>query len=193
MRVGQAVRVDSEEMSARDAISLSKFLSLVLRHDPGLIGMTLREGGWAAVDELLEALAKHGRSLSRAELESLVRQSDKQRFAFSPDGTLIRASQGHSVPVELGYEPTPPPSTLFHGTIERYLPAIRRDGLLKGKRHHVHLSATRELATVVGRRRGAPVVLVIAAAAMAQEGHAFFCSANGVWLTDHVPVRFISS
>lgn len=167
-------------MAARDAASLSRFLSLVLRHEPERIGIVLDENGWTDVDALLSALADQGTRLSRAELEAVVRESDKRRFAFSADGLRIRANQGHSVAVDLGYEPAPPPDVLYHGTVERFLPAIRRHGLLKGKRHHVHLSATREVAAAVGRRRGDPVVLEIAAAAMASEGHVFFCSANGV-------------
>jgi putative RNA 2'-phosphotransferase len=173
------------------AIAASKFLSFVLRHEPAAIGLELAEGGWARVDELLEALARHGRTLSRAELEDIVRSSDKQRFALNDDGTLIRANQGHSVEVDLGYEPATPPARLYHGTVERFLSSIREQGLLRGRRHHVHLSSTRELAEVVGRRRGRAVVLEVLAAQMAVAGHEFFVSANGVWLTTHVPPQFI--
>jgi putative RNA 2'-phosphotransferase len=175
----------------RDATPLSKFLSLVLRHDPGKLGITLQEDGWTSVGALLVALAEHGTPLGRAELERLVHESDKQRFAFSSDGSMIRANQGHSVSVDLGYLPLLPPALLFHGTVARFLPNVRAEGLLKGKRHHVHLSSTRELATLVGSRRGAPVVLTVNAGAMASEGHEFFCSPNGVWLTSHVPPRFL--
>lgn len=176
----------------RDALSLSKRLSLVLRHAPGSIGIVLDESGWTDVEALLAALTRHSVPLTRAELEQVVRSSDKQRFALSADGTRIRANQGHSVAVELGYVAQAPPELLFHGTLARLLPAIREQGLLKGKRHHVHLSATRELAQIVARRRrGATVVLEIAAGAMARDGFELFCSDNGVWLADHVPPRFL--
>jgi putative RNA 2'-phosphotransferase len=176
---------------ARDDKSLSKFLSLILRHDPSAVGISLDPSGWVEVDPLLQAIAQHGQPIDRARLESIVVGSDKQRFALSADGAKIRASQGHSVEVELGYSPRTPPAVLYHGTVERFLPSIRERGLLKGRRHHVHLSATRELAVVVGSRRGRPVVLRVDAAAMAEASHDFFCSANGVWLTEHVPASFL--
>jgi putative RNA 2'-phosphotransferase len=179
---------------SRETVTLSKRLSYVLRHAPGSIGVELDAGGWVAVDELLAAFARHGQALSRAELEQLVQRSDKRRFAFSADGGRIRASQGHSVAVELGYAAQTPPELLFHGTIERYLAAIRDQGLHKGRRHHVHLSVNRELALIVARRRrGSPVVLEVAAGAMAREGFELFCSDNGVWLVSHVPARFLTA
>jgi putative RNA 2'-phosphotransferase len=173
--------------------STSKFLSLVLRHQPGTIGLTLDQSGWVPVDDLLRALANHGKALARADLESIVMSSDKQRFALSPDRSMIRANQGHSVPVDLALPSALPPDILYHGTVERYFASIREHGLLKGERHHVHLSATRELAVVVARRRGVPHVLEVDARGMTAVGHVFYRSENGVWLTDHVPARFLNA
>jgi putative RNA 2'-phosphotransferase len=173
-------------------VRVSKFLSLVLRHQPGKVGITLDGEGWVSVSRLLEALNAHGLRLSLDELREVVGANDKQRFAFSPDGLSIRASQGHSVQVELGYEPSEPPTTLYHGTAERSLPSIREQGLVKGRRHHVHLSEQEATAVTVGRRYGRPVILTIASGAMHADGHQFFRSANGVWLTEHVPVRYIT-
>lgn len=169
----------------------SKQLSYVLRHRPDAIGITLDRGGWVAVDELLAALARHGTALSRAELEAIVAGSDKRRFALSPNGTRIRAQQGHSVPVELGHTQAAPPVILYHGTVGRFLPSIRERGLLRGKRHHVHLSVTAEMAAQVGARRGRPVILEIDAAAMAADGCQFWITPNQVWLTEAVPPRYI--
>jgi putative RNA 2'-phosphotransferase len=174
-----------------DLETLSKFLSFVLRHHPETLGLTLSSDGWVAVELLLEACARHGTALDRATLERLVRDSDKQRFALSPDRSSIRASQGHSVKVELGYQPSTPPDVLYHGTVARFLPAIRAEGLQRGQRHHVHLSATKEAAAAVGSRRGKALLLEIDAAAMVGEGFEFFRSANGVWLTLQVPARFL--
>jgi putative RNA 2'-phosphotransferase len=171
--------------------AVSKFLSYVLRHQPQSIGLTLGEGGWVSVESLLEACARHGKSLDLATLERVVRENSKQRFAFSPDRASIRASQGHSVDVELGYSAATPPAVLYHGTVERFLPAIHRQGLQRGERHHVHLSADKTVAASVGQRRGKPVVLEVDAAAMVGDGHAFFRSDNGVWLTHEVPARFL--
>ena len=173
-------------------VRVSKFLSLVLRHQPEKVGVTLDREGWVPVSTLLEALGAHGLRLTLDELREVVRSNDKQRFSFSPDGLRIRASQGHSVKVELGYEPQPPPPTLYHGTAERFLPSIRQQGLSKGRRHHVHLSEQETTAVAVGKRYGRPVILEIASGAMHADGHAFFRSANGVWLTEHVPVKYIS-
>lgn len=173
-------------------VRVSKFLSLVLRHQPEKVGVTLDREGWVSVYLLLEAFEAHGLRLTPDELREVVRSNDKQRFSFSADGLRIRASQGHSVKVELGYEPQEPPPTLYHGTAERFLPSIRQQGLSKGRRHHVHLSEQETTAHAVGRRYGRPVVLEIASGAMHADGHVFFRSANGVWLTEHVPVRYIN-
>lgn len=168
----------------------SKFLSRVLRHRPALIGLSLDEGGWADVDDLLAGLAAYGRPMTRQQLEELVGSSDKQRFALA--GRRIRASQGHSVPVDLGLAPVPPPPVLFHGTPERFVEPILREGLRKGTRHHVHLSPDVGTATRVGARRGRPRVLQVDAAAMAQRGQVFLRSDNGVWLVDAVPPEFLT-
>lgn len=172
-------------------VRTSKFLSLVLRHDPAKIGITLDDAGWTDVAALLAACANHGVSISRDELTEVVASSDKQRFALSPDGTRIRANQGHSVEVDLELPPATPPARLYHGTVADVLPAIRAEGLTKRARHHVHMSADTETASKVGGRRGKAVILVVRADAMSAAGHVFFCSANGVWLTDRVPAEYL--
>jgi len=182
-----------EEAFMKDRkIRISKFLSLVLRHQPEKVGLTLDHEGWVSVAELLNALAAFGFPLTLEELQEVVRSNDKKRFSFSPDRLLIRASQGHSVSVELGYEPKAPPSILYHGTAERFLSSIREQGLIKGQRHHVHLSDNQETATTVGRRYGKPVVLRVASERMHKDGYLFFRSENGVWLTEGVPVAYIT-
>ena len=170
----------------------SKFLSLVLRHDPARIGITLDAAGWTDVDALLTACAAAGVVLTEAELRDIVAQSDKQRFALSDDGRRIRANQGHSVDVDLALPPATPPDVLVHGTIEAALGSILAQGLVPGSRHHVHLSAELATARAVGARRGRPVILRIDAAAMRAAGHTFYCSANGVWLVAHVAPAFLS-
>jgi len=169
----------------------SKFLSLLLRHEPHRIGITLDSAGWTDIDKLLDALHGNGIDMSREQLDELVKSSDKQRFAISEDGKRIRANQGHSVQVELNLPTEPPPAVLYHGTIEAVMPGIRKDGLVKGQRHAVHLSADIKTARNVGGRRGKPVVLAIKAKEMVAAGKTFQKSANGVWLTDHVPPEFI--
>ncbi len=178
---------------ARSDIQKSKLLSLVLRHRPEIIGITLDDAGWIGVSELLDALARYGKPLSRQELETLVAASDKQRFAFSVDHSRIRANQGHSVTVELGLAPVVPPETLYHGTARQFVGSIMRSGLLKRKRHHVHLHADREIAAVVGKRRGEPVIMSIDASAMHRNGFQFYVTANNVWLTETVPPEYIKT
>jgi len=178
-------------MTEKEIIRTSKFLSLVLRHEPHRVGLYLDSAGWVAVDELLRAINAHGTALTLGQLQHIVASSDKKRFAFSEDGQRIRASQGHSVEVDLQYQPQVPPETLYHGTPERFVASIQASGLNKGQRHHVHLSIDAATASKVGERRGRPVVLKVRAGEMHQAGHTFFLAANGVWLVEHVPTQFI--
>ncbi|MGW6270232.1 MULTISPECIES: RNA 2'-phosphotransferase [unclassified Streptomyces] len=173
----------------RRTVKVSKYLSKHLRHQPERIGLTLDESGWVEIDALIEAAAAHGFRFTRAELEHVVAANDKQRFAVE-DGR-IRASQGHSVDVDLALPPAVPPPYLFHGTVARAVAAIRAEGLRPMNRHAVHLSPDRETATRVGARRGRPVVLGVDAGAMHRDGHAFQVSANGVWLTAAVPPGYL--
>jgi uncharacterized protein (TIGR02452 family) len=178
-------------MNEKERTGTSKFLSLVLRHEPEKIGLKLDPAGWADVETLLAACRQHGVAIELAALEEIVATNEKKRFAFSDDGRRIRASQGHSIEVSLGYTPQVPPPRLYHGTATRFLPSIQIDGLKKMDRHHVHLSAEKETAHKVGQRHGKPLVLIIRTEAMLAAGHTFFLSENGVWLTDHVPAEFI--
>jgi putative RNA 2'-phosphotransferase len=173
------------------AQSISRRLALVLRHRPESIGLELDAHGWVAVDELLPALARHGLRLDRAELERVVATNDKQRFAFDAEHHRIRANQGHSLDVDLGLAPVTPPPILYHGTVQKFLPEIAADGLRPGTRRHVHLSQDVATARRVGSRRGSPIVLTVDAAAMVAADFIFFRSANGIWLTDHVPPRYL--
>ena len=167
----------------------SRFLSLVLRHKPHQIGLELDAGGWVRVDQLLSALHAHGREMSEAELNHIVASNNKQRFTIAAG--RIRANQGHSIAIDLDLEPTPPPACLYHGTVARYLDAIRREGLQKMTRHHVHLSTDQASAALVGQRRGEPVVLTVKASQMHADGIEFFVSANDVWLVDEVLPTYI--
>jgi putative RNA 2'-phosphotransferase len=173
-------------MEAERVIRLSKRMSKALRHQPERIGLTLDPNGWVPVADLLGALG-----VSEEELREVVARNDKQRFTI--DGDRIRANQGHSVEVDLGLPVATPPDTLFHGTVAQYLDDIRRDGLRPMSRHDVHLSPDQETARRVGARRGRPVILTVDAKAMSDDGHEFRLSANGVWLTQHVPARYLSS
>jgi putative RNA 2'-phosphotransferase len=179
----------TEGNDGRRTVKVSKYLSKHLRHQPGRIGLALDEGGWVEIDALLAAAAAHGFRISRDELDHVVATNDKKRFAIA--GTRIRASQGHSVDVDLGLPPATPPAFLFHGTVVRNLDAIRAEGLRPMNRHDVHLSPDRETATRVGARRGRPVVLTVDAGAMHRDGHVFRISANGVWLTEAEPPRYL--
>ena len=167
--------------------SLSKFISLILRHKPETIGIKL-ENGWADVDKLL-----NGVKINFVTLERIVRENDKQRFTFNDDKTKIRANQGHSLQVDVELEEKFPPQFLYHGTIERYAKFIDEQGILKGNRLYVHLSADVETAKkVAARRKGDKVIYKIAAQIMQRDGYKFFQSKNGVWLTDFVPPKYFN-
>lgn len=170
---------------------ISKYLARHLRHQPERIGIELDEHGWVPVEELLRAAGEHGFPVSREELTQVVAANDKQRYVLDTERDRIRASQGHSVAVDLELPPAIPPQRLYHGTVARFLDAIRSQGLRPMNRHAVHLSPERETAQRVGARRGRPVVLPVAAGAMHRDGHTFQLSANGVWLTAEVPPRYL--
>lgn len=171
--------------------SLSKLLSLTLRHKPATLGITLDENGWVDVDVLLAGAQANGKQLDLDLLQRIVETNNKQRFAFSEDGRRIRANQGHSIEVALDLPAQSPPDVLLHGTATRFLDAILAEGLDRRNRHHVHLSDNLETALQVGGRHGKPVLLEIDAARMHRDGHRFFRSDNGVWLTEAVPPTYL--
>lgn len=178
-------------MTEKETQSFSKLLSLILRHKPETVGITLDANGWIAVEQLLEALEKAGKSIDMAALNYIVATNNKKRFAFNETGTHIRASQGHSVSIELGYEPQEPPEILYHGTAEKNTASILSRGLIKGKRNHVHLSSNTATAIQVGQRHGKPVIFTIRAKEMHIVGFQFYISENNVWLTDYVPAEYL--
>lgn len=173
-------------------VKISKYLSKHLRHQPERLGLKLAVGGWVNVEELLTACANHQFPITREQLEEVVATNDKKRFSFDETGTKIRANQGHSVEVDLQLEPQTPPDALYHGTAVQFVDLILESGLLKMSRHHVHLSPDIDTAKRVGMRQGRPVILKVDAAAMNQAGIPFYCSANKVWLVDHVPPDYLS-
>ena len=178
-------------MSDSDRIRASKFLSLVLRHKPEELGIILDTHGWAATEEVIRLSANSSIAFTNEILEQIVSECEKQRFEFNEDRTKIRCRQGHSLSVELELPARQPPEILFHGTATRFLESILAGGLLKQQRQHVHLSPDVETATSVGSRYGRPVVLRVLAGKMFCDGHVFYLSENGVWLTDSVPAVYI--
>lgn len=168
-------------------------MSYVLRHRPDVIGITLDANGWVGVDDLLAAFQRDGKRYTREVIDRAVAENDKQRFEFSEDGARIRARQGHSVEVDLGYEPAIPPDVLFHGTATRNLDSVRDKGLLKMNRHHVHLSTSKETMLAVAQRHGKPVILEVDAKQMHADGFEFFVTKNDVWLVDSVPSEYLRS
>lgn len=168
----------------------SKYISLILRHQPEVIGITLDEHGWANVEELIAGVNRT-HPLTRELLEEIVRSDEKQRYSFSADHTLIRANQGHSIPVDVELPQAEPPAVLYHGTGEKYVDSIDRQGLLPKSRLYVHLSADEETAVKVGRRHGTPVIYTVDTGAMRRDGYSFYCSVNGVWLTKCVPAQYL--
>jgi putative RNA 2'-phosphotransferase len=170
---------------------ISKRLSLHLRHEPETLGLTLEPGGWVKTDDLLRALSSKHFPITREQLETVVRENDKQRFSFDETGTKIRANQGHSTEVDLRLEPQIPPDVLYHGTATHVLETILKEGLKRMARHHVHLSTDKEMMLKVASRHGRPVLLKVSAKEMVESGHTFYLSANGVWLVDAVPAEFL--
>ena len=173
-------------------IKISKFLSLVLRHQPEAIGIELDGNGWTDIDLLIQKSAKAGLTITPSLLKHIVVTNSKKRFAIDEAGNKIRANQGHSVAVELGFKPQEPPKILYHGTSVKSVEHILKTGLEKRSRHHVHLSTELETATSVGKRYGKPFIFNVLAGEMSRDGFEFFVSENGVWLTDHVPAKYLT-
>ena len=179
-------------MKKEDDISLGKFISLILRHRPEKIGITIeKQGAWANVSELIGGMNKVGKNIDINTLERIVKENNKQRYSFNEDHTKIRANQGHSIPVDVELEKKEPPKVLYHGTGSRFVKSIQEQGLLPMERLYVHLSTDVETATNVGKRHGTPVIFQVNAEHMQKDGYDFFQSVNGVWLTKEVPVKYL--
>ena len=174
-----------------DDITLGKFISLILRHEPETIGITLDSEGWADTRELIDGINASGHTISMETLERIVRENSKQRYSFNDDRSKIRANQGHSIPVEVKMREAVPPERLYHGTADRFLDSIKRDGIRTMNRQYVHLSKDVETAFTVGRRHGRPAVLVIDTEAMTADGYVFRISDNGVWQSEDIPWRYV--
>lgn len=184
-------RDEKATLKMTTALQKSKMLARWLRHRPDGIGLTLEKHGWADIAELLAKSAAAGVPFAWDELMQVVLENNKQRFTLSPDGLRIRAAQGHSVAVDLKLPFKTPPPVLYHGTVRKFLAAIRKQGLLPGSRRDVHLSVTRETAVEVGGRRGVPVVLVVETYPLLRDGFQFRCADNGVWLVPNVPPKYL--
>ncbi len=182
----------TEKIEAQKTTKISKALSFVLRHRPDSVGITLDEAGWTDVDLLCKAMDRPGRAITREVLEQVAADNDKQRFEFDSDKNRIRARQGHSVAVDLLYKSAKPPDVLYHGTARSSIGSILKTGLIKGNRHYVHMSINKGTMLAVATRHGTPVLLQIDAKSMHADKHQFFLTGNAVWLTDHVPPKYIS-
>jgi putative RNA 2'-phosphotransferase len=179
-------------MTPKSTKSASKFFSYVLRHNPEKLNLKLDDEGWINVDTFIKALRDHGwTDFTKDKLDHIVATNNKKRFAYSDNGLKIRASQGHSINIDLALQPQTPPDRLYHGTVNKFMDSIKTSGLTKRSRQHVHLSRDVETAQQVGSRRGKPVILTILAKEMHLTGYEFFVSDNGVWLTERVPAAFI--
>lgn len=178
-----------EPMTDKERIKIGKFLAFILRHSPESLGLELDGGGWVDIEELIKKSTKI--KLTKEIIEEVVRTDNKQRYKISDDRLMIRASQGHSIDVDLGLVPKKPPVFLYHGTTTRNLDKIKEEGLKKMSRQYVHLSKDEATATKVGQRHGKPVVIMVDAKNMYYSGHVFYLSDNEIWLTDHVPPEFL--
>ena len=167
-------------------LEVSKKLSYILRHNPSSVGLVMKAGGWVDVEQLLK-----GMGINMGTLEQIVSEDDKQRYSFSADKTMIKANQGHSIDIYMGFERAYPTAVLYHGTAQRFIESIEAEGIKSMNRQYVHLSVNKDTAIKVGNRHGKPVILTIDAKRMADDGYRFYLSDNGVWLTEHVPWSYV--
>ena len=171
----------------KDLMKKSRYLSKLLRHEPEDLKMD--KNGWVSVEELCQKV-----DITTDMLDQIVEENDKKRFAYSSDKKRIRASQGHSISIDVQLKEMVPPDVLYHGTSLEAYESIKIVGLTKMKRTHVHLSSDIDTATKVGSRHTKgkqPIILEIDAKSMYKSGGKFYLSENKVWLTDYVPVRYI--
>lgn len=180
-----------ETMNPKQVKSISKFLSLVLRHKPETINISMDTQGWVSTDELIEKMNAKGKTLNLEMLEYIVENNNKKRFTFNENKSRIKANQGHSLTIDHGFKAVEPPEFLYHGTAIRFIESIQKTGLDKRNRHHVHLTSDLATAKSVGGRYGKPVILSIKAKVMHAQGFEFYCTENQVWLTEAIPVQFI--
>ena len=174
---------------------LGNYISLILRHKPEVIDITLDKHGWANVNELIEGIrhSLNNPGFNFFILEEIVRTDSKNRYSFNADKTLIRANQGHSIPVDVELEEKQPPEILYHGTGVKFGESINRMGLIPKNRLYVHLSKDIETAKNVGRRHGQEFIYQVETGKMYQDGYKFYLSVNGVWLTKEVPVKYLKA
>ena len=175
-----------------DLSRVSKFISLLLRHKPEEGNLTLDEHGWCDVDDLIRVLNERYHNIDMSVLEEIVKTDEKGRYSFNEDKTLIRANQGHSINVDVELKETKPPKILYHGTGEKSVANIKREGLKPMSRLYVHLSKDIDTANKVGSRHGVAHILVIDTERMFNDGYKFYLSENNVWLTKEVPTLYIS-
>jgi putative RNA 2'-phosphotransferase len=168
--------------------SKSKYLSMLLRHKPEQANLTMDADGWVAISQLIT-----NTDITLLELKEIVDTNEKKRFVVNTDYTKIRAAQGHSIEVDLKLSKKYPPHVLYHGTKTQFLDSIRKKGITKQNRNHVHLSKDIETAKdVASRRKGQSVLLIIDAYKMSHDSFRFYKSENGVWLTDEVPPKYFT-
>lgn len=174
-----------------DLQSISKYMSLILRHKPEVIGICIDEHGWANVEKLIQGIAKNNPGFNMEALEEIIKTDNKQRYSFNDDKTLIRANQGHSIQVDVELEEKEPPNVLYHGTGEKYVTSIDKNGLIPKSRLYVHLSRDIETARAVGKRHGKEIIYSVNSAQMHKDGYKFYLSKNGIWLTKKVPMKYL--
>ena len=173
-----------------DYTEVSKYISLILRHKPEVVGLKLDAHGWVNVDQLIEGVSRKY-MINQSILEEIVETDNKQRYSFNADKTKIRANQGHSSLIAFtNFLPVPCQST-SGGLHSSNSTSTLTEGLIPKSRLYVHLSKDPETARQVGARHGELVLYVVSAGQMFRDGYKFYLSKNGVWLTKEVPVKYL--
>lgn len=146
--------------------------------------------GFVEWPDVVELVQERFYDVTEEQIEAVVSGSEKERFQLV-DGK-VRATYGHSFPVDLGGEAAQPPAQLFHGSARDLAHSMLRSGLKPRDRQYVHLSLTAEEAESVARRHDpAPAIIIVDAQAAHDEGIVFYKS-GPLFLVENVPAKFLS-
>ena len=189
----KALTALNHQLTARQAESHGRLLTLILRHIPSKAHVEVDDEGWCDIAALIVGLNNQpNRKMTPEIIREICFRDDGCRFQLNHDETKIRCVQGHSLPhVKINFLPTKPSVDIYHGTSESHLAEINRTGeISRMSRNFVHLTSDINKAIMAGKRHGESVMLQIDTESMIRDGRCLFISKNGVYLSSNIPSMY---